>query len=424
MSEPRPRKLGQTVSLSKIFAHGGPPLIKQLGVVAALIVATVLTFVIPSAAITDGVLFSAGAAIAVAATVWAALSNGVRGRVGLDSMVPALDFVALAVMRTASGGSTSIVSSLAILPVVWFAMKSGRQNIAFASVGGLLVVIAPILATGVYLENPSELLRGLFVAVVYAMAAAVINEVSRQARQRFAYIKTRDRERGTELALGGAAQQALLPGNTVDFGAYTLAGVCLPAKGVGGDYYDWYGTPDGYSLTICDVMGKGAGAAIIAATARAVVRSARENPDPLVAVARADDCLANELSNMSPFATMFHARLSEHGQVRFVDAGHGLTLVVRSDGTSERIGSGNLPLGLGMDSDWASGVLQLERGDSLVSFSDGLLDLYGGDDSALARIAELLGQASSPAGQIDLLIASAASAHQDDDVTVVALRRE
>ncbi len=73
----------------------------------------------------------------------------------------------------------------------------------------------------------------------------------------------------------------------------------LPAKSVGGDFYDWYPTPEGFGFTLADAMGKGAGAGLIAATARAVIRSARNEDDPALALSRTDDCLSTELGDVT-----------------------------------------------------------------------------------------------------------------------------
>lgn len=413
----------RTSPLLHPFTYSDAPIIRQVPTLIGTAVATLLTTVIPASAVTDIPVFASGAVVIVLATLWAVVVGRRPHLAHLASLVPVLDFVGLALMRTASGGTVSIVSSLAILPVVWLAMEAGRRNVVYAAAGGLVVVMAPIVATGLYRDSPGELLRGFFVAFVYAVAAMAINEVARRARALLAISVRRDEQRGAELARGGAAQQGLLPGNTARLGPFEVAGVCLPARAVGGDFYDWYPTPDGYAMTLGDVMGKGVAAGIIAATTRAVVRSARGDADPLVGAQRADECLTTELGEMNPFATLFHARLTDSGSATYVDAGHGLTLIRRAS-TWERLRSHGLPLGLGLGADWTRQTVQLDAGDWLVCFSDGLLDLYGGDDAAIEAIAAHVVRAEHPAELIDALIASAPGFDQEDDVTVVALRHQ
>ncbi|WP_350355057.1 SpoIIE family protein phosphatase [Curtobacterium sp. DN_7.5] len=100
------------------------------------------------------------------------------------------------------------------------------------------------------------------------------------------------------------------------------------ARSVGGDFYDWYPTPDGgAAVTLGDVMGKGVGAGMIAAAIRAVVRSSRDNPDPAAALRSATAGISTGpgTATSGQFTTCFHARISRNGVLCWVDAGHGLT---------------------------------------------------------------------------------------------------
>jgi sigma-B regulation protein RsbU (phosphoserine phosphatase) len=402
------------------------PAFWQLPIAVSFVIGTALAFVIPSNTVTTVPLFLLGLAIAVAATMFAFICARNPRMISYLGLVPALDFIAIAVLRSTTGGSISVFSALAILPMVWFATRLEPRNIVWAFAGVFLVVLLPTLVSGAYLENPSELLRSLFTAAVYAVAATAIHHVSTQARRRYTELKARDSRRAEDLKLGAQAQQALLPGNTTNIDGYSIAGVCLPAKAVGGDFYDWYTTPDGIAVSLGDVMGKGVGAGIIAATTRAVLRSARAEPDPVAALVRADNALSTELSNMESFVTLFHGRLTTvDGTVSYADAGHGLTVVIRADGSHSRLRSYDIPLGVGFRFGQSPQTVSLAPGDTLVSFSDGLLDLYGGTEQALARIPELLATTGpSASNMVDAVIANAAGYNQEDDVTVLAIQRD
>ncbi|MFB2351640.1 PP2C family protein-serine/threonine phosphatase, partial [Priestia megaterium] len=76
--------------------------------------------------------------------------------------------------------------------------------------------------------------------------------------------------RSSEEERAATVQRALLPKRRPDLPGYSVAGACVPARDVGGDFFDWHATHDGLSITLADVMGKGVGAAIIAASVRAV----------------------------------------------------------------------------------------------------------------------------------------------------------
>ncbi len=226
-----------------------------------------------------------------------------------------------------------------------------------------------------------------------------------------------DLERATEV------QQSLLPKEDIRVEGYDVAGVFRPSRSVGGDFYDWYQTPDGLHLTFADAMGKGMGAALIAATVRAVMRSTgRQDLDG--AFASASKAIATDLDSSNSFATLFHARLdAASGKVSYVDAGHGLALHVRSGGTAHRLPSGGPPVGAWEGSQWPQSTLDLAPGDSLVVVSDGVLDVFGSveDFTDAVRSAAQSGDSAQAASNAILALAPAETA--EDDVTVVVVRR-
>jgi serine phosphatase RsbU (regulator of sigma subunit) len=137
------------------------------------------------------------------------------------------------------------------------------------------------------------------------------------------------------------------------------------------------------------------------------------------------DCLATDLSQTGSFATLFHARLrASDGQILFSDAGHGLTLVVRAAGTWERLSSDNFPVGLLPDTRWESLETRLDPGDMIVSFSDGVLDLYDGTLAAVDEVGRLAVCAGSAEELVDAVRRRAQGTSNPDDVTILAVRRE
>lgn len=227
-----------------------------------------------------------------------------------------------------------------------------------------------------------------------------------------------------QLAQAAAVQRELLPRTAPHVPGYDVAGVCLPSFSVGGDFYDWYPVPGGLALTLADVMGKGIGAAILTATARAVLRGVGSDPSPAAVLARAAASLAADLDSTGTFVTVLHARLDPAtGEVRYADAGHGLTLLVHPDGTWRRVVSDGLPLGVLRDDTWGEGTVALAPGDALVIFSDGLFDLLGGDHAALDRVAAAAAEAPDARGVVDRFAALARDEPPLDDLTVVVVRR-
>jgi len=228
-----------------------------------------------------------------------------------------------------------------------------------------------------------------------------------------------------ELERAAQVQHGLMPVAAPDVPGWELAGACLPARGVGGDFYDWQVVSGRVVLTLADVMGRGLGAAIIAATVRSVLRGVSRHAGVEDAVALAERVLEPDLDRTGAFVTAFHAVLDPgSGVVRYTDAGHGLAVVRSADGTLRRLGAQGPPLGAAVGLPRAAAELALAPGETLVVASDGLLDR---GDRALDPedvLAAPLGAATSAADAVDRVLTRARSAtDRPDDVTVVVLRR-
>ena len=228
-----------------------------------------------------------------------------------------------------------------------------------------------------------------------------------------------------ELERAQQVQMGLLPRESPRVDGYELAGACLPSSQVGGDFYDWYPAEDGVVLSLADVMGKGPAAAILAAAVRAVLRGSAQGESVDRAMLQAGAVLHADLSGAGLFATAFHARLeAATGRVTYADAGHGLTLVVRADGSWERLDALGLPLGVTDEATRDLGETHLGPGDLLLTFSDGVLDLFDGSLRCVPLlVGELLDCPSAEEAVQRVLRLAAVSGSRPDDVTVVALRR-
>jgi serine phosphatase RsbU (regulator of sigma subunit) len=246
-----------------------------------------------------------------------------------------------------------------------------------------------------------------------------INALFRRRQPRAA-----DPATSSELERATEVQQSLLPKEDVRVAGYDLAGVFRPSRSVGGDFYDWYRTPEGLHLTFADAMGKGMGAALIAATVRAVMRSTGHRQDLDAAFASAAGTIAADLDSSNSFATLFHARLdAASGVVSYVDAGHGLALHVSAAGAVHRLPSGGPPVGAWAGSAWPQSAIGLAPGDSLVVVSDGVLDVFDSLESFTRAVHSAThGQASAQSAS-DAIMALAPADTAEDDVTAVVVRR-
>jgi sigma-B regulation protein RsbU (phosphoserine phosphatase) len=228
----------------------------------------------------------------------------------------------------------------------------------------------------------------------------------------------------SELERATEVQLSLLPQEDIRVEGYDVAGMFRPSRSVGGDFYDWYQTPDGLHLTFADAMGKGMGAALIAATVRAVMRSTGHRQDLDGAFASASKAIATDLDSSNSFVTLFHARLdAASGTVSYVDAGHGLALHVTSGGAAHRLGSGGPPVGAWAGTQWPQSSLELAPGDSLVVASDGVLDVFETVEDFTEAVRSAAQGHDSAQAASSAILALAPAETAEDDVTVVVVRR-
>lgn len=225
-------------------------------------------------------------------------------------------------------------------------------------------------------------------------------------------------------ATAAATQKSLLPEPLQLRAGYSFAGYSQAYFDVAGDYFAWDEVDGRVDVTLADVMGKGPAAAIVASAIRSAFQ-ARPREAPAEAVDAVNEQLLRDFSTIGTFATLFRARVdTTTGAVEYADAGHGLTLVVRSDGSCERLSTLDLPLGISGDAAWEAHSTRLGPGDLLLSCTDGALDLFDGTLDALDRLAALVRAHPLDDGFFADVAALVAEAAPEDDVTVVVIRRD
>jgi sigma-B regulation protein RsbU (phosphoserine phosphatase) len=234
-------------------------------------------------------------------------------------------------------------------------------------------------------------------------------------------VASEDLERAAEV------QQKLLPAFAPTVDGYDVAGRCIPTASVAGDFFDWYRVDtDSLVVTVADVMGKGMASALLMATVRAVLRGTTKNGGVGEGINYATPSLERDLADTTTFVTLFHSSLvPATGRVRFVDAGHGLAIIVEAGATYRRLRSGGLPIGIGTTWDELEDVLA--PGETLVVVSDGVLEGMGEltDEAevhdALRQLAGIVREAPTAAAAVESVLAAVGA--QPDDRTVVAVRR-
>ena len=238
-----------------------------------------------------------------------------------------------------------------------------------------------------------------------------------------------EHQRLMEAELARAAQTVaeLLPLDAPALDGFDLAGICLAAREVGGDFYDWQRLPSGgLTLTVGDVMGKGLSASLLMATTRGVVRALAPHHHPGDVVQRAAAALDHDLGRAGAFVTLFHAHVDvETGWIRYVDAGHGYVLLRRANGRVEDLKPWGLPIGVDPLERYVSGRVRMNPGDVLMIYSDGLTearpDLFGDRDG----VAAYAGRGDDAEGVVSALVNAVAEVKPlPDDLTVMVLRRQ
>ncbi|MEX5303495.1 PP2C family protein-serine/threonine phosphatase [Kocuria sabuli] len=219
-------------------------------------------------------------------------------------------------------------------------------------------------------------------------------------------------------------QQMLMPSTGLSTPTLEAAGRCLPARFIGGDCYDWVVMGDEVQAMVTDVMGKGIPAALLSASARAVLRATFQYNTAPEAMKRAAGALTPLLEEAGAFITAFIAQLNTGtGEMGYIDAGHGLALILSPDGTHRRLASSGPPLGVLAEWTWQVHTTTLLPGQTLLVVSDGFLDFFDDLEAAVSTAATLNALATTAEELVTLCSDYAASTGAEDDTTVLALRR-
>ena len=244
-----------------------------------------------------------------------------------------------------------------------------------------------------------------------------------------------------EMEEAAQIQENLLPKTPPEIPGYEIAGMSIPHHdGVGGDYYGYIQEPDGsWGLVIADVAGKGMQAALLMATLRAALLSEVAKQADLPARAMALNALIRESSPLDKYATLVYARLHpETGKLTSLNAGHTFPLVIRQDGSLQRLEAGGLMIGMYPDnmicqmSEFKDETIQLYSGDTVIFFTDGVTETQNIDDEMYdeERLEELVKQIrGADASEICAEIYSSTvefqgEAQRFDDLTLMVLKKK
>ena len=176
-----------------------------------------------------------------------------------------------------------------------------------------------------------------------------------------------------EIEIASGIQQRLLPKKLPDLPYVAVTGSTLACHSVGGDCFDVIelgGRRHGFFVG--DVSGKGISAALLATLLQGIFFTTASTDIPLPSVfARVNKYLC-ERSGDDRYATVFYGVLDQTGHFEYVNAGHVPPLILRHSGAIEGLASGNLPVGMFDEAEFTSASVDLEDGDFLVIYTDGV----------------------------------------------------
>jgi serine phosphatase RsbU (regulator of sigma subunit) len=269
-----------------------------------------------------------------------------------------------------------------------------------------------------------------------AFVLAGFDDVTRTiAERRQAQAERLEAERRTvqELEIARQVQARLFPQTLPLIPGLDYAGICIQARAVGGDYYDFLDLGrERIAFVIGDIAGKGIAAALLMANLQACLRSqctlAADQPEKfLLSVNR----LLFENTALNAYATLFYAEYDPVAQrLRSANCGHLPGLLLRSDGTLERLAAASTVVG--MFADWQCSIseTELHPGDSLVLYTDGVVEAFNDREEEFGEerlIDTLRRNRALPAPALAAAIVDDvqrfSAREQYDDITLIVAKR-
>jgi serine phosphatase RsbU (regulator of sigma subunit) len=233
-----------------------------------------------------------------------------------------------------------------------------------------------------------------------------------------------------ELELGRQIQNDMLPHAPLRLGLTEIRGVSVPAREVGGDFFNYFELPGGeLALLVGDVSGKGVGAALLMANIQASLRTRLALGQDLSAVT---DAIDREIEAGSPgplYATLFVAILNPVTRVlRYVNAGHHPQFVLRRAGGLDAMPSCGLPVGMIAGRGYIEQRVQLAPGDVLFFYTDGCVEAENGEDDMFGaeRLEALLAEGATGMDDVLARVEAAVAGFRGgreagDDATMMAV---
>ena len=251
-----------------------------------------------------------------------------------------------------------------------------------------------------------------------------------EARRRAAAEKLESERRAAqELEIAKQVQARLFPQTLPSLRTLEFAGACIQARQVGGDYYDFLDLGSRrLGLVIGDIAGKGIAAALLMANLQANLRSqcaiALDQPQRFL---RSVNRLFHENTDVSAYATLFFGEYDDSTRrLRYANCGHLPPLLLRHDGTVDKLASTSTVVGIFKEWDCTVTECQLLSGDTLVLYTDGITESFNNADEEFGeqRLIEALKahRKEPPKAMISAIVEQVrqfSPDEQHDDITLI-----
>ena len=234
-----------------------------------------------------------------------------------------------------------------------------------------------------------------------------------------------------ELSIASRIQQGLLPKSIPRAEGFDLAGLNIPSKQVGGDYYDFIPLDrKRIGIAIADVSGKGAPAALLMANLQASLRTLVGENKPLSEIMSIVNNLAVRNTDIDKFITAVYGVLdTEEKTFTYSNAGHNPPFLIRGDGTRDLLDKGGLVLGMMRDVPYEEEIVRLHPGDRIVMYTDGVTEAMNsseeefGEEGLLTAIQEDKTLSGEDLGQkiVRRVKSFSEAEQQQDDITLIIL---
>ncbi|MCU1333603.1 MAG: Serine phosphatase RsbU, regulator of sigma subunit [Candidatus Angelobacter sp.] len=268
-----------------------------------------------------------------------------------------------------------------------------------------------------------------------SFALVSLDEISRtieQQRRAMAAKLESERRAAHELEIAKQVQARLFPQALPEVQTLEYAGICIQAREVGGDYYDFLSLGgDCLGVALADISGKGIAAALIMANLQANLRTqsaiAWDEPQKFL---KSVNHLFYENTAENVYASLFFGAYDDHARhLRYANCGHLCALLLRSDGGLERLDSTCTVMGLFQDWECTMAECSLFAGDTFALYTDGVTEAFNdaGEEFGEQRLIDALRQnrGLSPQNLLNLIIEEVrrfSAREQHDDITLIVAR--